>query len=227
MAYITCEDLALGYEGKAVTEHIHFTVNKGDYLCIIGENGAGKSTLMKTLLRLIQPISGTIETGDGLSAYEVGYLPQQTAVQKDFPASVMEIVLTGTLNKSGWKPFYSRQQKNEAQQNMEKMGIWNLRNRCYRELSGGQQQRCAIARALIKNPAILLCDEPTGALDSKTSRDVLQLLQKINVKYRTTILLITHNENIAPMADRILRIHDGRIVENIINTRKPVKELDI
>ena len=116
MAYITCEDLALGYEGKAVTEHIHFTVNKGDYLCIIGENGAGKSTLMKTLLRLIQPISGTIETGDGLSAYEVGYLPQQTAVQKDFPASVMEIVLTGTLNKSGWKPFYSRQQKNEAQQ---------------------------------------------------------------------------------------------------------------
>ena len=114
MAYITCEDLALGYEGKAVTEHIHFTVNKGDYLCIIGENGAGKSTLMKTLLRLIQPISGTIETGDGLSAYEVGYLPQQTAVQKDFPASVMEIVLTGTLNKSGWKPFYSRQQKNEA-----------------------------------------------------------------------------------------------------------------
>lgn len=94
------EDLALGYEGKAVTEHIHFTVNKGDYLCIIGENGAGKSTLMKTLLRLIQPISGTIETGDGLSAYEVGYLPQQTAVQKDFPASVMEIVLTGTLNKS-------------------------------------------------------------------------------------------------------------------------------
>ena len=95
------------------------------------------------------------------------------------------------------------------------------------QLSGGQQQRCAIARALIKNPAILLCDEPTGALDSKTSRDVLQLLQKINVKYRTTILLITHNENIAPMADRILRIHDGRIVENIINTRKPVKELDI
>ena len=124
MAYITCEDLALGYEGKAVTEHIHFTVNKGDYLCIIGENGAGKSTLMKTLLRLIQPISGTIETGDGLSAYEVGYLPQQTAVQKDFPASVMEIVLTGTLNKSGWKPFYSRQQKNEARQNMEKMGIF-------------------------------------------------------------------------------------------------------
>ena len=149
MAYITCEDLALGYEGKAVTEHIHFTVNKGDYLCIIGENGAGKSTLMKTLLRLIQPISGTIETGDGLSAYEVGYLPQQTAVQKDFPASVMEIVLTGTLNKSGWKPFYSRQQKNEARQNMEKMGIWNLRNRCYRELSGGQQQRVLLALSLI------------------------------------------------------------------------------
>ena len=88
-------------------------VKEGEVVGIIGKNGAGKSTLMKTLLRLIQPISGTIETGDGLSAYEVGYLPQQTAVQKDFPASVMEIVLTGTLNKSGWKPFYSRQQKND------------------------------------------------------------------------------------------------------------------
>ena len=214
MAYITCEDLALGYEGKAVTEHIHFTVNKGDYLCIIGENGAGKSTLMKTLLRLIQPISGTIETGDGLSAYEVGYLPQQTAVQKDFPASVMEIVLTGTLNKSGWKPFYSRQQKNEARQNMEKMGIWNLRNRCYRELSGGQQQRVSIGRALMNDPALLLADEPTGNLDSANSHEIMELLKLSNKKYNQTLVVITHDENIALQADRIIEISDGRITRD-------------
>lgn len=193
MAYITCEDLALGYEGKAVTEHIHFTVNKGDYLCIIGENGAGKSTLMKTLLRLIQPISGTIETGDGLSAYEVGYLPQQTAVQKDFPASVMEIVLTGTLNKSGWKPFYSRQQKNEAQQNMEKMGIWNLRNRCYRELSGGQQQRVLLARALCAAQKILLLDEPVSGLDPRVTAEMYQLIKDLNKKDGITIIMISHD----------------------------------
>ena len=216
MAYITCEDLALGYEGKAVTEHIHFTVNKGDYLCIIGENGAGKSTLMKTLLRLIQPISGTIETGDGLSAYEVGYLPQQTAVQKDFPASVMEIVLTGTLNKSGWKPFYSRQQKNEARQNMEKMGIWNLRNRCYRELSGGQQQRVAIARAYAVNPKVLLMDEPFCALDAQTRTQLQQELLNTWEKEQKTCFFITHDvEEAIILAQRVVIMcaRPGRVKE--------------
>lgn len=207
MAYITCEDLALGYEGKAVTEHIHFTVNKGDYLCIIGENGAGKSTLMKTLLRLIQPISGTIETGDGLSAYEVGYLPQQTAVQKDFPASVMEIVLTGTLNKSGWKPFYSRQQKNEAQQNMEKMGIWNLRNRCYRELSGGQQQRVLIARALCATTRLLILDEPITGLDPMAIQDFYAMIRRLNREDGVAILMVSHDlRNAVEEANKILHL---------------------
>lgn len=148
MAYITCKDLVLGYEGTAVTAPISFEVNKGDYLCIVGENGAGKSTLMKALLHLITPMSGELSTGDGLKPYEIGYLPQQTLVQKDFPASVWEIVLSGNLAKCGNRPFYGRKEKQNTEEVMRKLNIWNLKKECYRNLSGGQQQRVLLARAL-------------------------------------------------------------------------------
>ena len=207
MAYITCEDLALGYEGKAVTEHIHFTVNKGDYLCIIGENGAGKSTLMKTLLRLIQPISGTIETGDGLSAYEVGYLPQQTAVQRDFPASVLEIVRSGCLNRSGLRPFYTRQEKQLALDNMERLGITHLAKRCYRELSGGQQQRVLLARALGATQKMLVLDEPVTGLDPKAQTELYELIAKLNREDGITILMVSHDmEAAVKYASHVLHI---------------------
>ena len=148
MAQLTCRDLTLGYEGNPVIEHLSFSVNAGDYLYIVGENGSGKSTLMKALLRLKSPMAGTIETGDGLQADEIGYLPQQTAVQRDFPASVQEIVRSGCLNRCGFRPFYNRAEKQLAQKNMERLDITHLAKRCYRELSGGQQQRVLLARAL-------------------------------------------------------------------------------
>lgn len=192
MAYITCEDLTLGYEGKAVTEHIHFQVNQGDYLCIVGENGAGKSTLMKTLLHLMQPMSGKILTGDGLESFEVGYLPQQTMIQKDFPASVFEIVLTGTLNKCGFRPFYSKKEKAIAEENMKKLDIWDLRKRCYRELSGGQQQRVLLARALCATTKLLLLDEPVAGLDPKVTAEMYQLIQELNTS-GVTIIMISHD----------------------------------
>lgn len=192
MSYITCKDLTLGYESQIVAEKINFGVNEGDYLCIVGENGAGKSTLVKTLLRLTSPAKGEIIYSSALKKYEIGYLPQQTVVQKDFPASVMEIVLSGTLSKCKWKPFYGRKEKELAKLNMEKMEIWHLRKKCYRKLSGGQQQRVLLARALCAAKKILLLDEPVAGLDPKVTADFYKTIKKLNHE-GITIIMVSHD----------------------------------
>ena len=182
MALLTVKNLSVGYESQAVAENISFSVGEGDYLCIVGENGSGKSTLMKTILGLMPPIKGDIERGDGLRQNEIGYLPQQTEVQKDFPASVKEIVLSGCQARSGFHPFYSKAEKAIAKTNMERMGISDFAKRCYRELSGGQQQRVLLARALCASEKILLLDEPVSGLDPKVTQDLYQLIQKLTQK---------------------------------------------
>ena len=159
------KNLSIGYEGKPVAEDINFSVKEGDFLCIVGENGAGKSTLVKTLLRLTKPLSGEIvfkEEG-------IGYLPQQTVVQRDFPASVWEIALSGNISKLGARPFYRAEEKKRAEDNLKRMGIWNLRKECYRNLSGGQQQRVLLARALCASEKLLVLDEPVSGLDPKVT----------------------------------------------------------
>lgn len=192
MSYIICENLILGYEGTPVAEHISFAVEKGDYLCIVGENGAGKSTLMKTLLGLTPLMGGTIQFGDGLEAHEIGYLPQQTFVQKDFPASVWEIVLSGALSKCGWKPFFGRAQKQLAEENMRRMDIWNLKKECYRNLSGGQQQRVLLARALCASSKLLVLDEPVTGLDPRVTAEFYQLIKDLN-REGLTIIMVSHD----------------------------------
>ncbi len=193
MAQLTCTDLTLGYEGVPVTEHLSFSVNAGDYLYIVGENGSGKSTLIKALLRLKAPMAGKIETGDGLQPDEIGYLPQQTAVQRDFPASVQEIVRSGCLNRSGFRPFYTKQEKQLAQENMERLGIAHLAKRCYRELSGGQQQRVLLARALGATQKMLLLDEPVTGLDPKAQTELYELIQQLNQQDGITVLMVSHD----------------------------------
>ena len=121
MAQIICKDLSLGYDSNVIVKNLNFTVNAGDYLCIVGENGSGKSTLMRTLLSLQKSISGKLEFSDGLTSDKLGYLPQQTFIQRDFPASVWEIVLSGRCSKEGFKPFYSKEDKAIAMQNIKKM----------------------------------------------------------------------------------------------------------
>lgn len=207
MAQITCKNLTLGYENRAIQENLNFSINTGDYLCIVGENGSGKSTLMKTLLHLQPPISGTIELGDGLRKNEIGYLPQQTLVQRDFPASVKEIVFSGCQGRCGWRPFYNKEDKEIARKSMEKMMIQDLQDRCYRELSGGQQQRVLLARALCAAKKILLLDEPVSGLDPKVTAEMYQLIQDLNKKDEITIIMISHDiEAAVRYATHILHI---------------------
>lgn len=207
MAQITCKNLTLGYENRTIQENLNFSINAGDYLCIVGENGSGKSTLMKTLLHLQPPISGTIELGDGLHKNEIGYLPQQTLVQRDFPASVKEIVLSGCQGRCGWRPFYNKEDKEIARKAMEKMMIQDLQDRCYRELSGGQQQRVLLARALCAAKKILLLDEPVSGLDPKVTAEMYQLIEDLNKKDEITIIMISHDiEAAVRYATHILHI---------------------
>lgn len=187
-----CNDLSLGYDGKTIIEHLNFEVNNGDYLCIIGENGAGKSTLIKTLLNLMKPISGKIITGENYKQFEIGYLPQQTEVQKDFPASVWEVVLSGTLSKCGNRPFYSKEEKALAEENIKKMDICELRKKCYRNLSGGQQQRVLLARALCATTKLILLDEPTAGLDPKATTDFYNIVHKLNTD-GITVIMVSHD----------------------------------
>jgi zinc transport system ATP-binding protein len=192
MPQLTCENLTLGYDGKTVLSNLFFSVSAGDYLCIVGENGSGKSTLMKTILGLKSPISGKVLTGDGLARNEIGYLPQQTAVQKDFPASVREVVLSGCLNRRGFRPFYSYAEKQTADDSMERLGILDIAKSCYRELSGGQQQRTLLARALCAASQILLLDEPAAGLDPKATEDMYALIAELN-DFGTTVIMISHD----------------------------------
>ncbi len=208
MSLLKCENVSMGYEGKVVVEGLDFQVNSGDYLCIVGENGSGKSTLMKGLLGLRAPMSGKIETGDGLKHTEIGYLPQQTVVQKDFPASVKEIVMSGFLNNMGIRPFYNKEEKKKAQEIMTKLSIDNLAKRCYRDLSGGQQQRVLLARALCATKKMLLLDEPVAGLDPVVTSEMYDLIESLN-KEGITIIMISHDIHAAlKYATKILYVSD-------------------
>ena len=210
MAQLICQDLCVGYDGKAVLQDLNFAVFSGDYLCIVGENGSGKSTLMKTILGLQQPVRGRILTLDGLRKNEIGYLPQQTQVQKDFPASVREIVLSGCQGRCGSRPFYNKEEKQLAADAMEKMQIEQLAKRCYRELSGGQQQRVLLARALCATRKMLLLDEPVSGLDPKVTAEMYALIEKLNREDGITVIMISHDIAAAvKYASHILHIGDA------------------
>ncbi len=189
---IKVDKLTLSYENMTVIKDLSFTVQSGDYLCIVGENGSGKSTLVKSLLSLKEPVAGSIEFGGGLRRSGIGYLPQQTGAQQDFPASVGEVVISGCLNSRGLRPFYSDRERRMAAENMERLGITKLKKRCYRELSGGQQQRVLLARALCATKNLLLLDEPVSGLDPMVTAEMYELIADIN-RSGVTVIMVTHD----------------------------------
>lgn len=193
MELLSLKNVSVGYEGKAVAENISFSVFSGDYLCIIGENGAGKSTLMKTLLSLKAPVSGEIKFSDGFSKTSIGYLPQQTDAQKDFPATVWEVAVSGCLGQCGFRPFYSKEQKKTAKKWLERLEIFDLKNKSYRALSGGQKQRVLLARALCAAKGLILLDEPAAGLDPIVTKNMYELIKDINEKNGVTVIMVSHD----------------------------------
>ena len=193
MAILECKDLCLAYDGKMVLEGVNFSLQAGNYLCVVGENGSGKSTLIKGLLGLKAPDSGSILYGDGLKSTEIGYLPQQTQLQRDFPASVGEVVLSGCLNSLGRRLHYSAEDRATARMNMERMGIEDLAKESYQALSGGQQQRVLLARALCATKKMLLLDEPVTGLDPIAMGEMYNLIKLVNLCDNTTVIMVSHD----------------------------------
>ncbi len=206
MSIIHCDRISFSYDGHKVLDNISFTVEQGDYLCVVGANGAGKTTIMKGILGLKKPLQGSIRFGDGLKPTEIGYLPQQSDIQKDFPASVMEVVLSGCLNKLGWRPFYGKEHKQLALDNMERMRIADLKNKSYQELSGGQQQRVLLARALCAGSKLLVLDEPVSGLDPLMSAELYKSVQEIHAK-GMAVVMISHDVNqVIKEANKVLHV---------------------
>jgi zinc transport system ATP-binding protein len=212
MALIECQNVSFAYDEKTVLRGLNFAVEAGDYLCVAGENGSGKSTLIKGLLRLIRPFQGLILMDKSLRAEEIGYMPQQTAVQKDFPAGVFEVALSGRQNRRGFRPFYSRQDKAAAAETLARLGLEGLRRACYRELSGGQQRRVLLARALCASRKLLILDEPASGLDPLVTADMYRLLSEINRDLGITLIMVSHDVGAAVLlADKILHLQNEQV----------------
>ena len=188
----SCRGAALGYEHRPLVEHLNFEVHRGDYICVVGENGSGKSTLLRSMLGLVEPLSGEI-CCPAQKEGGIGYLPQQTDSQRSFPATVEEVVLSGFLNRHKIHVIYSRAEKASALMNMGKLGVLELRKRCYRDLSGGQQQRVLLARALCAAESLLILDEPVTGLDPAATQELYRILRYLNEKENIAIVMVTHD----------------------------------
>lgn len=212
MSLIEVTNAAFRYDGREVVSDLNFSVERGDYLCVVGENGSGKSTLIKGLLGLKSPHNGSIVFGEGLNAHEIGYLPQQLESQRDFPASVQEVVLSGTLNSLGLKPFYTRKQREITQTQLICVGMYTQRNASFRDLSGGQQQRALLARALAATQKLLILDEPIAGLDPLASADMYRLIEHINRDHGVTVIMVSHDLHAAVRAaKRILHLENRQL----------------
>jgi len=224
MSIITCRDVSFAYDGKTVLDGLNFEVNEGDYLCIVGENGSGKTTLMNGLLKLMRPKTGEISFDGGLQSTQIGYLPQQNSALQNFPASVYEVVLSGRLNSRGLLPFYSRSDRQAANEVIERLGILPIRNKSFRELSGGQQQRALLGRALLATKKALLLDEPAAGLDPLVTNELYSTIQVLSVDMGITIIMISHDVRAAvEYASHILHLKNRQVFFGTTDNYKQTK----
>ena len=208
MTILKCSDITVMYEKQIAVNKVSFEIDKGDYICIVGENGTGKSTLMKAVLGLLPVKSGKIEFVNGLSRKKISYLPQQTMIQKDFPASVFEVVMSGRISSKGVFAFYGRKDKDAAEDYLKKLDIINLKNKSYKELSGGQQQRVLLARALCAEAKVLFLDEPVSGLDAAACHEMYEIIKKLNEEDDLSIVMISHDiKSAVRYANKILHMN--------------------
>lgn len=193
MALITLKDVTIAFEGVVAVSDVNLKIDKGDYLVIVGENGSGKSTLIRAILGLVRPQKGRVTYGAGLKKNQIGYLPQQTVAQRDFPASVEEVVLSGCINRMGRRMFFGQQQKTLAEEKMRLLDVERLRKQSYRTLSGGQQQRVLLARALCATDSILLLDEPVTGLDPEATEELYEIIRRLNREHGVAIVMVSHD----------------------------------
>lgn len=193
MSYITCEGVTLAYENRVIVKDIGFTVEAGDYVCIVGENGSGKTTLVRTLVGLKRPAAGKITFGEGLGSRDVGYVPQNILTGRDFPATVYEVVTSGLLNRMRLRPFFTKEEKKRAADAMERLGIQDIRDRCFRELSGGQRQRVQLARALCAAEKLLILDEPASGLDPVITKQLYGIIRELNKNDGVSVVMVSHD----------------------------------
>ena len=232
MAYIEFKDVIKAYgEGDArihALDGASFTVERGELAIILGASGAGKTTALNILGGMDTVTSGTVTVdGRDVSSANEAQLVEYRRADVGFVFQFYNLVPNLTVRENIQVCEYLTENPLNMDELLDILGLTEHQNKFPAQLSGGQQQRCAIARALIKNPKLLLCDEPTGALDSKTSRDILVLLEKINAQYGTTMLIVTHNNAIKDMVDQVIILKDGLIRKNYRNeTKVPAAELE-
>lgn len=202
--------VSFSYDGNEIIRNINFTLKKGEYMCVVGENGSGKTTLIKGILGLKKNSSGEIIMENGLTKNQIGYLSQHSAIQKDFPATVYEVVLSGRLNSLGKRPFYSKKDREIALENMKVLGVDHMIKRSFSQLSGGQKQRVLLARALCATKQLIILDEPEAGLDPIVTKDLYEVIKKINKELNISVIIVSHDVKEAIFyADKILHIHNG------------------
>lgn len=207
---LICKNLTVAYERINVFEDINMTIHEGDYISIVGENGTGKSTLIKAILGLVPMKKGELEYGEGISKKNIGYLPQQNISQNDFPASVKEVILSGSLSTSSFSVFYSKAALKKVKRVMKRLGIENLSKKTFGNLSGGQKQRVLLARALMATDKILFLDEPITGLDPIVTNEFYEIIKDLNEKDNLTIVMVSHDiENAMKYSNKILHMNEG------------------